>query len=54
MTERACTMMKRTRKEEFYDHWSNGQPYYHEYADIEDAALGRLLGSEAEEGKAED
>ncbi len=46
--------MKRTGKEEFYDNWSNGQPYYHEYADIEDAALKRLLGGEAEEGKAED
>ncbi len=53
-TERACTMMKRTGKEEIYGHWSNEQPYYHEYADIEDAVLNRLLGGETEEGKAED
>lgn len=43
-------MAGRTGKEEFYDHWSNGQPYYQEYAGIEDAALKRLLGGEAEDG----
>ncbi len=45
--------MKRTGKEEIYGLWSNEQPYYHEYADIEDEALNRLLGGEMEEGKAD-
>ena len=36
-------------KGEFYDYWANGQPYSHEYADVDESELERLFGSPQDE-----
>ncbi len=33
----------------FFEYWANGQPYNHEYADLDESELERLIGGAVED-----